>query len=172
MEPVGVDWSGEEALPVWIRAPSEDCPAANALRAEGIPYRVYTEQLVPDMAYGLAEIWRLGKGFIHLEHDNVPWPGALDDLCRCRRSAWCGYWYPLGGPGALAPGIGCLRVSRELVREHPDLHERWHGVEWWGLDAAVTAALAEVTGWSHYHLHWPAVAHARPPGGDEPARYR
>lgn len=170
MQPVGVDWEGAEALPVWIRAPSEDCPAANALRQEGIPFRVYLDDEV-EMWQGLAQIWQKGSGFIHLEHDNVPWPGALDALCRCRVADWCGYWYPLGGPGHLAPGIGCFKVSTSLVRAHPDLWLQWAQTPWHGLDAAVSAALAFVTGWDEYHLHWPAVAHARPPGGDELARY-
>lgn len=171
MQPIGVDWEGPEALPVWIRAPSEDCPAANALRAEGIPHKVYSESEWPAMWEGLAQIWKHGRAFIHLEHDNVPWPGALDDLVRCRRSHWCGYWYPLGGPGELAPGIGCFKVDTALVCGNPNLWKNWSNTPWHGLDAAVSNALARATGWSEYHLHWPAIAHARPAGGDDLARY-
>jgi hypothetical protein len=171
VQPVGVDWQGEEALPVYVRAPSADCPAANALRQEGIPHELLLEADEPEMWKALRNVWQLGSGFIFLEHDNVPWPGALGDLCRCRRSDWCGHWYPLGGPGQLAPGIGCWRVTTYLVRSRPELWRKWEGAPWWGLDAAVTAALSEATGWDHYHLHWPAVAHARPPGGDALGRY-
>ena len=145
------------ASDVLIPALGPDCPAACALAREGVPTHV--EIMQDDLHYGrlLAENWR--GDVIVLEHDVVPWVGAMDAISDCSEP-WCVYRYPFA-PNAIRWALGCLRVNSELVAAHPDLPERWSGVVWNQLDAAVVAALSSVAEGPHFHD--PPLAHVKGP---------
>jgi hypothetical protein len=136
----------------------EDCPAVLALRAEGLRPEVVI--MADDLAYGrlLAALWTTGEGFILVEHDIVPWPGALARLATCSAS-FCAYRYPLGGSTGCE--LGCVRFGTDLLRSHPDLPIAWSGVTWQYLDTRLFKAL-RACGHDTPHVHEPAVAHLNP----------
>jgi hypothetical protein len=138
-----------------VPALSGDCPAALALRAEGLYPQVVI--MDDDLAYGrlLARLWREGAGFVLVEHDVVPWPGAVAGMASCRE-AYCGHRYQIAGQ--LGGTLGCVRFSAALIAEHPDLPATWAGSHWSNLDIKLTNALWDV-GVREYHVHEPPVAH-------------
>ena len=142
--------------PVLIASTRERCPASVALHLEGVAFIL--REVEDDEEYGrfLAENWQ-GEVII-LEHDVVPWPGAIGGLRGCMHP-WCVYRYPFG-PGKLGWALGCLRVNPELVAAHPDLPELWQGIAWNQLDAKVVSALTSVSV-GDPHFHSPALAHVK-----------
>lgn len=145
---------------VVIPALSETCEAARALNAEGVEFSLV--RMEDERHYGrlLADLWKLGRGFTVVEHDVVPWPGALRRLDSCERE-WCGYEYPLGQRGKLGGALGCVRFSTRLIEAHPNLADAWGSSSWRGLDGRVQIDVGRASGREHYHVHQPPVAHAR-----------
>lgn len=130
-------------------------PPALALTMEG---REVREVVMNDrLHYGrlFTELWQAREGFILVEHDVVPWPGALVALELCEYEC-CAYQYP-SGSGAWAMSLGCIKFSGSLVRRIPyDLE--WQNRWWDELDGAVFATLQ---GEVDVHIHRPPVAHAK-----------
>jgi len=132
--------------------------AERVLAAEGVEYE--TLRADGNLGYSrlMTEIWARGLGFVVVEHDVAPWFGAIAQLGACSRD-WCMFRYPDGG--MLSRGLGCTRFSDRLVRDYPDLPDKWQGVEWQNIDGAVGSAVAALVGHPCYHT--PPVAHARRP---------
>lgn len=106
-----------------------------------------------DFTYGdtLQRAWDAGEPFINVEHDIVPWPGALEALWRCPdQPPWCGYRYPLGYSGLLEDSLGCVCIR-------PTRSVAWNlkGILWNQLDAAIFRAMRP----NQWHEHRPPVAH-------------
>lgn len=133
------------------------CPAGQALAQEGLAPTVV--DLEDDEAYSrlLAAAWRQGE-FVVVEHDVVPWPGAIRELWDCPE-LYCAFEYP-HGRGTLAAALGCTRFSERLTRGWPNLPERWEGRPWIEMDVRVLGAVYEATG-VEGHVHGPPVGHAR-----------
>ena len=95
---------------VVVPALGRTCEASRALNAEGVDFLLV--EMEDEGHYGrlLADLWESGRGFTIVEHDVVPWPGALRRLADCERG-WCGYEYPLGKRGKLGGALGCVRFS-------------------------------------------------------------
>jgi len=136
-------------------------PPALALTMEGLEV---TEVVMNDYHhYGrlVTELWQAGEGFILIEHDIVPWPGALDELEACEREC-CAFEYP-SGPIVAEPrsgwcvSLGCIKFSDSLVQRVPYGHE-WQNRGWDELDGAVFATLQ---GEVDVHIHQPPVAHVK-----------
>jgi len=161
---VAIPYDGVVALNV--------CPAHLALRMEGIDHEQYL--CIGDLDYGdiIAAIWRSGHGFILIEHDVVPWPGALATLEACQYD-WCCHLYPYhsdqpaGTRDRLGGSIGCVKFSTRLVKAHPDLCDAWEGVPWRAVDGHMIQAIGPALGQDRgeecafWHEHLPPVAHAR-----------
>ena len=150
---------------VLIAALEPDCPAATALAFEGVPTQVRIVQ--DDGEYGnfLAENWQ-GEVIV-VEHDVVPWPGAISKLSGCTKD-WCVHEYTFTRAGAedaprprLGWALGCLRVNQRIVDRYPDLPRRWEGTPWQGMDSRLTAALQKATGQRVPHIHRPPFAHLK-----------
>jgi hypothetical protein len=149
-------------LRVVVAAVNPSPVAHLALAAEGVAHDV--ADCRGELGYGevLADLWRLGAGFIVVEHDVAPWPGAVVALSDCLGD-WCAFRYPKGG--RLIRALGCVKFSTRLVQTWPDLPALWHGVDWQGLEGAVLAGVAAVLRSESPHErpvcdHWPPVAHA------------
>lgn len=99
------------------------------------------------------ELWQRGEGFVLVEHDVVPWPGAITDLKSCPREL-CTFEYPSGG--AWCRSLGCVKFSDSLVQRIP-FDVEWQNRAWDELDGAVFATLQEV----EVHVHTPPVAHVK-----------
>jgi len=159
---------------VIVPAVKENCLASLALRAEGI----YHETRICDGAFGygklVADLWRQGRGFILVEHDIVPWPGALKAMWECSRD-WCGYPYLYDYHTYEAKSrrrylrshaIGCVKFSDVLVKGFPELptERQWENHHWQELDGVIGRAIvhalrnSNIAGW---HEHSPPVAHIR-----------
>lgn len=109
----------------------------------------------------LAERWLLGVGFVVVEHDVVPWPGAINDLLLCERP-WCGFSYETGVHHRV-PTFGCVKLGAELIAATPDAFSmaRWHTERFprdWRYCDQQLALVAEGFEW---HQHFPAVVHVR-----------
>lgn len=129
-----------------------DGAALKALAMEGfnpIQWRCFGE-----LNYGamFALTWDLGHPFIVVEHDIVPWPGALRGLLECPEP-WCTHAYPLGvGNVTTSFGIGKYTPKGPAPAE-------WRETPWRLLDGEVIPHLIYLYGESH--VHTPPVAHAR-----------
>jgi hypothetical protein len=149
---------------IYIACPANyNNAAVRALHQEGL--EIVECPLDDDFAYGklLTSIWRKGQGFVLVEGDIIPWPGACKQLWDCPE-AWCGFEYPCG-QGNLSAALGCTRVSDRIVKANPDLPYRveahkWDTLHWNAVDHIVLMAIHDVAN-QNLHLHTPPVAHAR-----------
>jgi hypothetical protein len=92
----------------------------------------YVELPKSDYAGYWRERWTEGQTFINVEHDVVPWPGALDALWRCE-SDWCAYGYQTDEQESAFPYLGCVKFSAAFIALFPDV---WNGAQGWtDLDA-------------------------------------
>lgn len=134
-----------------------------ALEAQGIEAEyVYTGKSPEDYHELLSGLWREGTGWINIEQDIVPWPGAIAELEACPEEL-CAFPYELStGWGAW---LGCTKFSTELIAREPGL---FHGMaalpfdgtpkRYWGrLDTRMYEVLERAG--RIRHLHWPAVEH-------------
>lgn len=118
-----------------------------------------------DYGYGnlIADLWAEG-GFVLVEDDIAPWPGAIAEVVDCPHD-WCAFDYPIGGGRMVSScshwGLGLVKVSDELAAADPSIADEWRRIHWRQLDRPVNAAIARVTGRARAHLHEPPLAHAR-----------
>lgn len=157
---------------VLITKPYADaCVAERCLEVEGVTFDV--ESVPPSTDYSqqpeayagrLVKAWQDRIGFINLEHDVAPWPGALDQLWLCPEP-FCFFRYPAPN-GQLVAGIGCAKFGQDLLDAIPNSWEDWGTVPWWDLDGAIVSDIlsAGFIG----HEHGPPVAHVRRPMGSQP----
>jgi hypothetical protein len=146
-------------MKVIVPSISEDCPTALALTKEGVPFELVLMENEYSYSDMFCELWKVGEGFILLEHDIVPWPGAITALDDCEQP-WCSYEYPLA-PNTLRPALGCIKVCKWVVKSNPDLplHFRWAGTMWGNVDGRVCPALESIVGKTH--IHTPPLAHVK-----------
>ncbi len=146
-------------MEVYVPAIKEDCPAASALSVEGVDFHLAI--MWDELGYGtlLSYLWNVGGGFIVLEHDVVPFPGALDSLAECNEE-WCVHKYARA-PGKLHYALGCMKVSDSLIDKTKDLPDRysWQETKWSQLDGKVYPGLLEVI--KEPHIHEPPLAHIK-----------
>lgn len=128
--------------------------AGKALEREGVS----AEVVVLDNGYGygrlLDRLWADGETFVLLEHDVVPWPGAVDALLACDEP-WCVHEYPFAA-NAVRWALGCVKVAERLLRGDPV----FRGVMWNQLDAAVVRELLLACP-EGPHVHSPPFAHIK-----------
>ena len=119
-------------------------------------------------AYGdlLANVWHEGRGFLVVEQDIVPFPGAMDELEACPEP-WCGRPYWIGTQ--FDAYLGFTKFSDALVREQPGVTDAidqlpFDGTpkRYWGrLDTRLSQVLRDNYG-LHIHKHYPCVEHLNP----------
>lgn len=146
---------------VVVPTPMEECPAALALGAEGLEHEIAICSDRYDYGKLMARLWLEETGFIIVEWDVAPWPGALQALWDCPR-IHCHYLYPQGGMiGEFAGTLGCVKFAASLTRNHPDIpgRHRWHETSWEGLDGSVCLPVRHRA--DGVHQHDPPVAHVR-----------
>jgi hypothetical protein len=139
-----------------------------ALEADGHVHAEYirTGGEVFDYYNLLKQLWASQEGFVIVEQDIVPWPGAIQLLWDCPEN-WCGYAYELSvGFGAY---LGCTKFSDDLVAENPSIIETIarlpnHGMpprHWARLDTRLKEVLEDYAK-QKMHVHWPSVGHLNP----------
>ncbi len=144
---------------VLVATPNRRCPATLALLAEEINAETVLVKTDQDYGRAFTAAWRNG-GFINVEHDVVPWPGAIRSLETCPHD-FCGFGYPMRNRGNLTYSLGCTKFSERMTVAHPGLPDRWDGASWWELDAHVFAAITDVYGSEDFHVPEPPVAHVK-----------
>lgn len=120
-----------------------------------------------DTAYTewMQKAWRAGETFAIVEHDIVPWRGALAELDDCHHP-WCAFSYPFG-QGSIE-GLGLTRFRDVLLAAYPaavddtlneatEAHPRGH---WCSLDDRLMRVLTRHG--VRRHVHGPLVGHLRP----------
>jgi hypothetical protein len=116
----------------------------------------------------LAARWVEGNTFLNLEHDVVPWPGALQDLLACERP-WCffGYLPNMDWGDCHAAPFGCVKFDASLIARTQDV---WHlyrekyltsDKPWQCCDIHFGEYMEQNFGWEP-HQHTPAVLNANP----------
>jgi hypothetical protein len=99
----------------------------------------------------IRQLWAEGKPFILVEHDVLPWPGAVQQLWTCPRP-WCTFEYFMLGEMRVA--LGCTKFDPSQLGPCPLPAEPqdWHQMDW--------HVIAELAARYHVaHLHEPAVSH-------------
>lgn len=141
-------------MKVVIPAVERGSVAEQALICERVPHEVHL--MTDDFAYGrmFAQLWAEGEDFAIVEHDIVPWPGALQGLCDCPRD-YCGHYYQISGK--LGGTLGCVKFGADLIESVGPLDTS--SVHWNRLDGVVAAAIEAATGADDFHIHTPPVAH-------------
>lgn len=138
-----------------------ECPAHWALAQERVEHRILDNS---DTGYrygrNFAALWNKGEPFIHVEHDIVPWPGAIKELIECPEP-WCTFEsVDVGGVIHLGFGIGKYRPTDERAPK------KWSETDWRCLDGQVISELrrmyaGETEDAAQICFHSPPVAHAR-----------
>lgn len=148
-------------MKIYIPALQEDCPAHLALKQEGVEHEIECVPRYDPYYYSilLARLWRRGIGFVILEHDVVPWPGALNELAYCPNE-WCTFPFPKFGE-MLEGGLGCVKFSDSLVTRFPKLYENWFNTHWKLVDGRMLSSIAGVLHGPQPCIHNPPVAHVR-----------
>jgi hypothetical protein len=151
-------------LPIIVITRTTGCPAAYALTMEGLEVTECVMRVGDYSQYGrtFTAQWQSRNGFIVVEEDIVPWPGAINELRSCEHD-WCCfmfpngkiYWDPVSG---FADGLGCMKFSTALVERTP-VGPVWQHRGWDELDGAVHGTLKEND--ELLHVHNPPVAHAK-----------
>lgn len=112
--------------------------------------------------------WDEGLGFINLEHDVVPWPGAVQSLMACPRP-WCffGYLADIDFAANCAAPFGLVKFSSSFIASIPLVWERMLeqyqdcGSPWRMCDIHLGDYTRE-RGIFTPHQHVPAVLNANP----------
>ena len=117
----------------------------------------------------MAAAWERGEDFITMEHDTVPWPGAIETLLDCPHP-WCffGYQQGIDFVGTGATPLGLARFRAEFIAAAPDVWKLMRVVygqremddPWRHLDLHL-GRYAGFRGW-RAHQHYPAVLNANP----------
>ncbi len=116
----------------------------------------------------LRGLWEAGEGFVVVEHDVLPWPGALRQLWDCPEM-WCAFPYRLSHDPGFSTALGCTKFSAKLLERTPGamdvLAEGRYGHSvgdrrhWWGLDGRLSLVLTNLVGLGWPHRHEPPVSH-------------
>lgn len=139
---------------VLVAAVHPDCIARRALLAEGVEHEEHVCEGPRGYGELVADAWRDG-GFVLVEHDVVPWVGAIRQLEECAGD-WCAFRYAKGGSTVRA--LGLVKFSDRLVRAHPDLGDVWRSVHWQALEASVLGSVSRVVS---VCKHGPPAGHVR-----------
>lgn len=128
-----------------------------ALKRETLPVDYCPLRTDTDYYELLRNLWGDKQTFITVEHDIIPFEGAIQELLDCPHD-WCGfpYEYP---PFGTYVGMGCGKFAAGIMKRHPralidisewhdDKHPRRH---WCRLDAYLKQYLAARGETQHFH---------------------
>ncbi len=142
-----------------VRVPYTEVQPATRIALQ--PYTVQWHEIETDYAQYWRDQWTYGQPFINVEHDVVPWPGALEGLWSCI-GAWCAYAYHHGEQhptsGAGHPPAGCVKIGRGLIEATPSL---WDDADGW-LDMDGRLARGARAAGIEVCQHFPPVVNANP----------
>jgi len=147
-------------MKILIPALNENPLAAKALRAEGLNPTVRIVNHYTSYSKIIQEYWNAHETFIIVEHDVIPWPGALKQLWDCEEE-WCGFAYPLHAQTLFGGYLGCTKFDKTLIERTPHLIYVIDNLRWMDIDGQILTLLQKITKAKHFHQHSPPVAHIR-----------
>lgn len=107
--------------------------------------------------------WECGKGFIVVEEDMAPWPGAMEEIAECHYGL-CNFWSPSSWQYdhyTLGFGLGCTKFSAQLIHNHKnimqDIANSELGKHWLHLDGQLINGLLQRGEAQHFHS--PPILH-------------
>lgn len=101
--------------------------------------------------------WKQGETFIVVEHDIVPWPGALRSLDRCE-APLCAYMAPHAPMiEDFSYGLGLVKYGKALMDKFPDHLDNPTTRVWYNVAYELTDRLNKAG--VEYHYHSPPVIH-------------
>jgi len=100
-----------------VRYHLDSFPSFNGLTAGWTSVRMTAEDSYPDF---LVRRWEEGLPFLNLEHDVLPWPGALVEIWNCVEE-WCTFAYGFNEKFGNGSYMGCVKFSRNLILRTPGL---------------------------------------------------
>ncbi len=121
------------------------------LATQGFLPRIVKVDRIYSYDFLFRSLWAEGEPFILVEHDIVPWPGALAELWNCPEP-WCGFPYFIFGE--LRSQLGCTKFDPANLGECPLTGDP---IEWQVIDKAIEKRL--VMRGQNGHMHSPAVTH-------------
>jgi hypothetical protein len=99
-------------------------------------------------------LWHRGEGLLVVEHDIVPYPGAIKALQECPEP-WCAVPYQVGVN--VGTWLGCTKFSPEIMSTVPDAFDRMERTDYDAIDGQLLPYLRQ-RGYQT-HVHWPATQH-------------
>jgi hypothetical protein len=104
----------------------------------------------------MQQLWKDGQTVIVIEHDIIPWPGAIEELllCQCH---WGTYSYHINGGVGVSHMLGCAKLTAEVMEALPNVWSEW--THWSMVDRKLFFAAQGIG--LEPHLHRPAVIHLR-----------
>lgn len=103
----------------------------------------------------LSRLWSEGEQFMILEHDMLPWPGAIHLAWQCEEP-WCVYPYLIGGRYSTV-GHGCVKYGVEILEGAPNAVKNVGRKHWSTLDSHTIHAVRKA-GFKP-HVHQPPIIH-------------
>lgn len=123
----------------------------------------------------LEELWQQGETFALMEHDMVPWPGAITQIINCPYP-WCFYGYTPDidlVENGCAP-FGLIKISAKLIEEFPEVWTRMRAYfdedfefAWMHHDTFMFDYIVNQQKGQKPHQHFPSVFNANPGGPEE-----
>ena len=111
----------------------------------------------------LQQLWDDHEDVIIVEHDVIPWPGAIEALWSCP-CEWCYYPYDLDNP--LFPYLGCTKIKATFMDKVPHVWEKQRESKVWE-ERANMPPWSWCDGWlwlmsgkMEGHKHMPGVVNA------------
>lgn len=103
----------------------------------------------------LRSCWERQETFINIEHDVVPWPGALESL-ECCPQMWCSFAYDAAAADFARAPLGLAKFTSEFIDAIPDVWES--DISWQDLDAHLWRYATQRGHQAHQHR--PSVLNA------------
>ena len=96
--------------------------------------------------------WQERQTFINIEHDVVPWPGAIDEITKSAFD-WCCYSY---SPTDQVFSLGCSYFSAIFFSSLSGIFPA--DIDWMSLDNYITSSALSRN--IYFHQHFPSVLNA------------
>lgn len=110
----------------------------------------------------LKRMWLEHEDFVIVEHDVLPWPGAVEELFQCPYN-WCSLGYKINvtstgraGYGAYHT-FGCAKFSTGLMDAMPKVWDSFESRHWSHLDAQFATHATAIC--QSPHPHRPPAIH-------------
>ena len=122
----------------------------------------------------LEQEWQQRESFVLMEHDTIPWPGAITQIWRCPYD-WCFYGYTPDidlVENGCAP-FGLVKIGAPIIKTFPEVwskmreyYDEDYELAWMYHDIWMFDYIVNKLKGPKPHQHYPSVFNANP-GGSE-----